>query len=105
MEAVKASIMYGGLDHDVLVLAREPLRADWEADPVDVCLHLWRVVDEKGEETGEIYAIEIVGFSQFRGWEDLPEFPPVKIGDMPAMLLVEALKEFQSKVLRQEQKA
>ncbi len=87
------------------MLSREPLCANWQADPINACLHIWRVVDEKGEETAEIYAVEIVGFSQFSSWEDIPDFPLVRIGDLPAQSLVSVLMQFQSQILRRQEEA
>ncbi len=74
MAVVKASIMWSGIDNDILQLFVEPMPAAWIVDPDDTgLLAVFREVDHVEQETGRIAGIEIIDFLDFDRWGDLPQ--------------------------------
>lgn len=104
MEIVKASIMWPGLDVDVLTLFLEPT-SEWVVDPLDDRIVLLRALDESGQETDAIVGVQIVGFLTFDRWADLPN-PPV-LWQLPGEepLPLGALLQREQQALRSEVKA
>lgn len=77
METVNASYSWPGPDIDVLRLYVEPRHGFWDAEPVEanplvIVLHQ---VDAQDRLTGRIAGLEIIGFSTFNRWDDIPDLP------------------------------
>lgn len=96
METVKASVMYTGPEKDVLTLFVEPTPDLWQADPIDDDIAILRALDEREQETGDIAGVEIIDFSKFDRWDDLPVLPLLwKLNANEPLPLAELLKEVQ----------
>jgi uncharacterized protein YuzE len=104
-QIIDASIEYSP-ESDVLALWAEPSREEWEVDPIDGLLCVFRGVDERGKETEEIVGIEIVGFRKFKAWGEITDLPVLwrLPGEKPGRT-IDVLKHLQSILLRQSEQA
>ena len=107
MEIVNASIDWPGPSLDVLRLYVEPMRYPWGADPVESIhdIAVLRVLNGNDEATGPVAGVEIVGFLDFDGWDDLPRLP--LLWQLPGQepLALDALLRQQQQVLRRQAEA
>lgn len=95
--------MYAGPGKDVLTLFVEPTPSLWVADPIDDGIAVFRVLDEHGEETGEIAGVEIIDFLTFDRWEDLPDLPMKwQLDGLEPLPLRELLRKIQQTVRREK---
>lgn len=97
MEKVRASIVWPGPDIDVLRFFVEPEPPHWEADPIEDEFAVFVVLDDDGQETGEIAGFEIIGFLGFDRWDELPMTPTLwQVADSEPLPLVDLLKREQA---------
>ncbi len=105
MAVVKASIVWSGIDNDILQLFVEPMPSAWIVDPDDTgILAVFREVDRAEQETGRIAGIEIIEFLEFERWADLPNLNVLwQLPGQDPLPLTIALQRVQHQ-LRQDQR-
>ncbi len=90
-QIIDASIEYSDKT-DVLVLWAEPARPEWEPDPRDGLLCIFR-----GAGKDEVVGVEIVGFSKFKAWDELQKLPVLwRLKGQKPLRTVDLLKYLQS---------
>ncbi len=97
MDIVRATFTWTPPPIDVLTLYAEPMPEQWVADLDDRGqFFIYRVIDADEQETGDVAGVEILGFSTFGEWEDLPRLPLLwQLPGNAPVPLIELLQQLQ----------
>ena len=99
MEILDISIMWSDNDSDVLTVFVEPAPATWAVDPLDSQVAVFRALDSQGHELVRVVGVEIVDFSTFDRWDELPSLPTlVRLPGSEPCSLVELLRQEQRRL-------
>lgn len=100
MDTITVCYSWPGLDIDVLRLYIEPRRDNWEAVFVNGSPEVALLYQGDSDELEQLSGLEIVGFSTFADWEDLPDLPFWwRLVDEAPMTLRQLIMELQTRLV------
>ncbi len=95
-----------GPQTDVLKVFVEPTTDDWGTEVYNGDIVIFRAMDSRGEPTGEIAGLEIVGFLDFDRWDALPKLDVLwQLPGQEPLPLEELLKRAQRRLRAQAEQA
>ncbi|HLI51681.1 MAG TPA: hypothetical protein VKU87_07790 [Thermomicrobiaceae bacterium] len=100
MDTLTVCYSWPGIDIDVLRLYIEPRRDNWEAAFVNGNPEVALLYAGEGEQIDQLAAVEIVGFSTFAAWDDLPDLPlRWRLAGEAPMTLRQLIRELQTRLV------